>query len=88
MSPLPPPIFDLVVFDSVVIGASVGISLALAEASSLGQVSPTAWVQARFFDTVLGCLVGLIGGICLHTPRFRDVVGRQMLRLKPSRLVA
>jgi hypothetical protein len=62
------------------------LTILLAEAISLGQGSPTALVQARLFDTVLGCLVGLIGGICLHNPRFRDVVGRQMRRLIPSRL--
>lgn len=32
-------------------------------------------------------MVGLAGGICLHSPRFRDVVGSQMRRLIPSRFV-
>ncbi|WP_025917011.1 FUSC family protein [Herminiimonas sp. CN] len=63
------------------------LTLLLAEAATLGQGSPTTLVQARFFDTVLGCFVGLVGGICLHSPRFRDVVGRQIRRLIPSRLV-
>jgi hypothetical protein len=57
------------------------------EAATLGNGSPSASIQARFFDPVFGCFVGLIGGVCLHSPRFRDVVGRQMRRLMPSRLV-
>ncbi|MFZ2294520.1 MAG: FUSC family protein [Polaromonas sp.] len=61
------------------------MTILLAEAATLGQGSPATLIQARFFDTLLGCLVGLAGGICLHSPRFRDVLGRQMRRLVPSR---
>lgn len=60
------------------------LTLLLAEATTLGQGAPAGLVQARFFDTVLGCLVGLAGGICLHSPRFRDVVGRKIRALIPS----
>lgn len=63
------------------------LTILLAEAATLGHGSPSALIQARFFDTVLGCFVGLICGVCLHSPRFRDVAGRQMRRLMPSRLV-
>lgn len=63
------------------------LTILLVEAATLGQASPAPLIQARFFDTVLGSLVGLAGGICLHSPRFRDVVGRQMRRLIPSRFV-
>lgn len=62
------------------------LTILLVEAATLGQASPAPLIQARFFDTVLGCLVGLAGGICLHSPRFRAVVGGQMRRLVPSRL--
>lgn len=62
-------------------------TILLVEAATLGHGSPSALMQARFFDTVLGCLVGLVGGVCLHSPRFRNVVGRQMRRLIPSRVV-
>lgn len=61
------------------------LTILLVEAATLGQASPGPLIQARFFDTVLGCLVGLAGGICLHSVRFRDVVGGQMRRLIPSR---
>lgn len=63
------------------------LTIILAEAATLGHGSATAVIQARFFDTALGCTVGFIGGFCLHSPRFRDVVGRQLRRLAPSRLL-
>lgn len=46
------------------------LTLLLAEAATLGHSSPALLIQARFFDTVLGCVVGLVGGVCLHSPRF------------------
>jgi uncharacterized membrane protein YccC len=60
------------------------LTILFAEAATLGHGSSAALVYARFFDTILGCLVGLAGGICLHSPSFRDVVGHQMRRLIPS----
>lgn len=63
------------------------LTILLAEAAHLGQGSPMVMLQARFFDTVLGCVVGLIGGVCLHNPRFRQQVGHQIRRLIPSRLM-
>lgn len=63
------------------------LTILLAEAATLGHGSPYALVEARFFDTVLGCFVGLIGGICLHSPRFRDTAGRWVRRLIPARLL-
>ncbi|MDD2662494.1 MAG: FUSC family protein [Dechloromonas sp.] len=62
------------------------LTLLLAEAPTLGQVSHGALIQARFFDTIIGCLTGFAGGICLHSPGFRRVVGRQMRRLIPGGL--
>jgi uncharacterized membrane protein YccC len=61
------------------------LTIFLADAATLGQGSPHAVIQARLFDTLLGCAVGLVGGACLHSPRFREVVGRQMRRLIPAR---
>ncbi|HJV86966.1 MAG TPA: FUSC family protein [Noviherbaspirillum sp.] len=63
------------------------LTILLAEAASLGHGSMAPLIQARFFDTVLGCFMGLVGGVCLHSPRFREVVGPQIRRLIPSRLV-
>lgn len=63
------------------------LTILLAEAATLGHTPPTLLIQARFFDTVLGSLVGLAGGICLHSPRFREGAGRLMRRLLPSSVV-
>jgi uncharacterized membrane protein YccC len=61
------------------------MTILLAEAATLGHGSAAVLIQARFFDTVLGCAVGLAGGVCLHSPRFRDIAGGYMRRLMPSR---
>lgn len=63
------------------------LTIILAEAATLGQADPAALIQSRLIDTVLGCAMGLAGGVCLHSPRFRRVVGTQLRRLTPSRLV-
>jgi hypothetical protein len=63
------------------------LTILLAEAATLGQGSSSVLVYARFFDTVLGCLVGLVGGYCLHSPGFRNVAGPQIRRIIPARLV-
>ncbi|HMO47433.1 MAG TPA: FUSC family protein [Rubrivivax sp.] len=63
------------------------LTILLAEAATLGQGRPAALIEARLIDTVLGSLVGLLGGACLHSPRFRAVVGRRIRRLIPSRLL-
>ncbi len=64
------------------------MTILLADAATLEHGSAATIIQARFFDTLLGCLVGLLGGICLHTPRFRSVVGGQLRRLMPTRPIA
>ncbi|MBS1161913.1 MAG: hypothetical protein H6R15_4332 [Proteobacteria bacterium] len=63
------------------------LTILLVEATQLGQGSPDAILLARLLDTVLGSVVGLLGGICLHSPRFRAAVGQQIRRLAPSRLL-
>lgn len=63
------------------------LTLFLAEAATLGHASPSALIQSRFLDTVLGCIVGLVGAMCLHSPRFRHVLGSQLRRLAPSRIL-
>lgn len=63
------------------------LTILLAETVTLGHSSPAALIQARFIDTILGCFVGLIGGICLHNPHFRTVVSTPMRWLIPDRFV-
>jgi hypothetical protein len=62
------------------------LTIFLAEAAQLGHGSPDVMLQARLLDIVLGSVAGLAGGFCLHSPRFRAVLGRQIRRLYPSRL--
>ena len=64
------------------------LTLLLAEATTLGHAPSSALIQARFFDTVLGSLVGLAGGVCLHSTRFRQVAGPVLRKLAPNRSVA
>jgi len=61
------------------------LTILLADAASLGHGSATTLIQARFCDTLLGCMVGLLGGVCLHSPRFRARVGGPLRRLFPAR---
>ena len=57
------------------------LTILLAEAATLGQASPAALIEARFYDTVLGCAIGLAGGVCLHSPRLRALLGGWLRRL-------
>lgn len=61
------------------------LTILLAEAATLGHGSATLLIEARFYDTLLGCLVGLLGGICLHSPGFRQRAGRLLRRCVPQR---
>jgi uncharacterized membrane protein YccC len=54
------------------------LAILLAEAARLGAVPPQEIMRARLVDTVLGCMVGLAGGACLHSPRFRAAVGKPL----------
>jgi uncharacterized membrane protein YgaE (UPF0421/DUF939 family) len=78
--------FTVVRHYAIAVSFITPMTILLAEAATLGHGSPSELIQARFFDTVLGCFVGLVGGICLHSPRFRDVVGKPLKRLmlKPT----
>lgn len=64
------------------------LTILLAEAGTLtlNQGVPLHLIEARFYDTVLGCAVGLVGGICLHSTRFRAWFGPPMRWLLPQRL--
>ncbi|GGH67231.1 FUSC family protein [Comamonas phosphati] len=64
------------------------MTILLAEAATLGHGSVGLLIQARFADTVLGCSIGLLGGMCLHSPRFRRVVGAWLRGAIPARLRA
>ncbi len=57
------------------------LSIFLAEATHLGHTSGASLMQARLFDTILGAVIGLLGGICLHSPGFRAALSKPLRRL-------
>jgi uncharacterized membrane protein YccC len=61
------------------------MTILLADAASLDPNAVVPLVKARFLDTVLGCLTGFAGSLCLHNPRFRRVVGGWLLRIPVKR---
>lgn len=69
---------------AVVFITPLTILLAEAPAIAHSHVVDTL-VQARLADTVLGCAVGLVGGIGRHSPRLRAAVARPLRALVPWR---
>lgn len=59
------------------------LTILLAEAATMSHVNANLLIQARFWDTVLGCLIGLTGGICLHSESFRAKTSPVIKRLMP-----
>ncbi len=60
------------------------MTILLAEASVLGQgVSPATVIEARMLDTLLGCAVGVGGGVLLHNARLRGALEPRLRRLMP-----
>lgn len=57
------------------------LALLLAESADLAHGLPPGIMQARFLDTLLGCGVALAGAVCLHSPRWRERLGRPLHRL-------
>lgn len=57
------------------------LTLLLAEAGKVGLIDPGVLMEARFIDTLLGCALGLAGGVCLHAPRIREALSRPLKRL-------
>lgn len=62
------------------------LTILLAEASTLGApVDSGALITARFADTVVGSLIGMAGGICLHNAPLREKLRRWLRPLGPRR---
>ena len=57
------------------------LTLLLAEAGKVRLIDPGVLMEARFIDTLLGCALGLAGGVCLHAPRIREALSRPLKRL-------
>jgi len=63
------------------------LTILLADAGALGgDLAVGMLVRARLFDTALGCAVGLLAGLCLHSPPLRAAVARPLRALVPRRL--
>jgi hypothetical protein len=59
------------------------LTILLAEAVHLADVAPQRIMHARLVDTVIGAVVGLAGGACLHSAGFRRRVGAGLRKLLP-----
>jgi uncharacterized membrane protein YccC len=57
------------------------LTIFLAEMTTFGIDDPSQIIQSRFIDTVLGCLVGIIGAAFLHNEYFRMRL-RRLIRFK------
>jgi hypothetical protein len=62
------------------------LAILLAEGTHLASEGPQAVMQARLVDTVLGCLVGLAGGACLHSAALRGRLTAVLRRWLPQRI--
>jgi Fusaric acid resistance protein-like len=60
------------------------LTILLAEAGQGSAMAPRLLMQARLVDTVVGAVLGLAGAACLHSPRFRAIVGSGLRRLLPD----
>ena len=61
------------------------LTILLAEASTLGYAGSSPLIVARFADTVIGSLIGLAGGICLHNAALRQMLSRRLRSSGPDR---
>ena len=60
------------------------LTIPLADAAHTPMLTDAQSVmQARLVDTVIGAVVGLVGGACLHLPRFRAAVRAGLRRVLP-----
>jgi uncharacterized membrane protein YccC len=81
-------VVETVVVRHYVIGAIffTPMSVFLVEAAS---VTPDigALIEARFYDTLLGSVIGMLGGAAIHHMGSRALIRRALERLMPARLV-
>jgi hypothetical protein len=60
------------------------LAILLVEAGQRSVMAPQLLMQARLVDTVVGCMFGLACAACMHSPRFRTVLGAGLRRLWPD----
>jgi uncharacterized membrane protein YccC len=61
------------------------VAILLAEASTVGLADSSGLIVARFMDTVVGALIGLAGGLCLHSPALRQRLKRWLIAAGAAR---
>lgn len=57
------------------------LTIMLGDAATLQQDSASALALTRFLDTLVGSLIGLAGGVALHSPGFRRRAGPPLRRM-------
>ena len=57
------------------------LTIMMAEAAHPAATPIGALIGARFYDTVLGCLIGVAGAALIHRPRLRAFVSRPLRKL-------
>ncbi len=60
------------------------LAILLVEAGQGSVMAPQQLMQARLVDTVVGCMLGLAAAACMHSPRFRALIGAGLRRLRPD----
>lgn len=50
------------------------MTLLIAENGQILETDHMQIILARFWDTLIGCLVGLAGGFVIHSPRLRPKI--------------
>jgi hypothetical protein len=60
------------------------LAILLVEAGQGSVMAPQQLMQARLLDTVVGCMLGLAASACIHSSRFRAVVGAGLRRMWPD----
>ena len=61
------------------------LTIQLADNAAWQEEAAGQLMQARFYDTLLGCGVGLAGGACMHSRRFRALLAPLLRALVPRR---
>lgn len=57
------------------------LTILLGDAATLQHGSANELILTRFFDIIVGSLMGLVGGVALHSPGFRRCLGPPLRRL-------
>jgi uncharacterized membrane protein YccC len=64
------------------------LTLLLAEAATLSVGGDSSAIaEARFYDTLLGCAIGLLGGVLIYNQRCRYYLMPKLRRLIPARFM-